>query len=67
MDMEFARNAISFDANKMYELLLDKLDKRKYSIDKLQELLTIKSLDDFYSFVTLDSNVNVFLNKYTIL
>ena len=55
--------AISFDANKMYELLLDKLDKRKYSIDKLQELLTIKSLDDFYSFVTLDSNVNVFLNK----
>ncbi len=54
--------AISFDVNKMYELLLDKLDKRKYSIDKLQDILKIKNLGDFFSFVNLDSDVNVFLS-----
>ncbi len=54
--------AISFDVNKMYELLLDKLDRRKYNIDKLQDLLKIKNLEDFFSFVKLDSNVNVFLS-----
>lgn len=54
--------AISFDVNKMYELLLDKLDKRKYNIDKLQDILKIKNLGDFFSFVNLDSDVNVFLS-----
>lgn len=54
--------AISFDAKKMYEQLLDKLDKRKYNIEKLKDLLSINNLDDYYSFVTLDSTVNVFLN-----
>lgn len=54
---------IAFDVEKMYELLLDRLDKRTYSEKKLKDILSINSIDDFYDFITYKSNINVFDNN----
>lgn len=53
--------AISFDANKMYNLLLDKLDGRSYNIEKLHDYLKIETIEDFLDFVCQASTKNVFL------
>lgn len=54
---------IAFDVEKMYELLLDRLDKRTYSEKKLKDILSINSIDDFYDFITLESDINLFNNN----
>ena len=51
---------ISFDEMKMYELLLEKLDGRRYNRQKLKERLQISSADDFMEFITQSSAVNLF-------
>lgn len=52
--------AISFDADKMYNLLLDKLDGRSYNIEKLHDFLKIETIEDFLDFVCQISSKNVF-------
>lgn len=42
---------VLFDKNKMYDLLLDHLDGRSFNEYKLDDLLNINSLEDFYNFV----------------
>lgn len=54
---------ITFDVEKMYELLLDRLDKRTYSENKLKDILSINSIDEFYDFITLKSDINLFNNN----
>lgn len=51
---------ITLDTNRMYNLLLDKLDGRSYSIDKLHNSLNISTIDDFLDFVCQKSPANVF-------
>ena len=51
---------ITLDTNRMYNLLLDKLDGRSYSIDKLHNSLNINTIDDFLDFVCQKSPANVF-------
>ena len=51
---------ITLDTNKMYNLLLDQLDGRSYSLDKLHNLLNINTIDDFLDFVCQKSPANVF-------
>ncbi|OAV75126.1 putative ATPase [Bacteroidales bacterium Barb7] len=49
---------VLFDSNKMYELLLQKLDGRSYSINKLKSILNISSLEDYYNFVMQSEGKN---------
>lgn len=51
---------ITLDTNKMYNLLLDQLDGRSYSLDKLHNLLNINTIDDYLNFVCQKSPANVF-------
>lgn len=51
---------IAFDEMKMYELLMEKLDGRRYSRQKLKERLQISSADDFINFMTQASTINLF-------
>ena len=51
---------VSIDTEKMYNLLLDKLDGRSYNIDRLSRLIGINTIDDFYRFVCQESSVHVF-------
>ena len=51
---------IAFDEMKMYELLMEKLDGRRYSRQKLKERLQISSADDFMNFMTQASTINLF-------
>ncbi len=51
---------VAFDEMKMYELLMDKLDGRRYNKQKLKERLQIRSADDFLNFITQSSTVNLF-------
>ncbi len=51
---------ITLDTNTMYNLLLDKLDGRSYSLDKLHNLLNINTIDDFLDYVCQKSSTNVF-------
>jgi ABC-type lipoprotein export system ATPase subunit len=51
---------VLFDSNKMYELLLSKLDGRSYSIGGLRQILKITSLEDFYNFIKQTRDNNLF-------
>lgn len=51
---------ITLDTEQMYNLLLDKLDGRSYTIEKLQQILKINSIESFYQFVQQVSQMNVF-------
>ena len=51
---------VAFDEKKMYDLLLEKLDGRRYNWQKLKERLRISSADDFMEFITQSSAVNLF-------
>jgi ABC-type lipoprotein export system ATPase subunit len=53
---------ISFDKDNMYNLLLRGLDGRSYNIEKLQSLLAIDTIDDFYSFICQTGTINAFSN-----
>lgn len=55
--------SISFDAKRMYNLLLDKLDGRSYNEDKLHRILNIETIDDFYDFICQTTDNNVFNNE----
>lgn len=55
---------ISFDCNRLYDLLLQKLDGRSYNIEKLKNTLQIETLDDYYDFITQkDGKVTTFDNS----
>ena len=51
---------IHFDSYKMYSLLLEKLDGRSYNEEKIKKILNIETLDDFYSFISQDTDHNIF-------
>lgn len=51
---------ISFDKEKMYNLLLSKLDGRSYNIEKLEQLLSIKTIEDYYNFICQTGTLNAF-------
>ena len=51
---------ISFDKEKMYNLLLSKLDGRSYNIEKLEQLLSIKTIEDYYNFICQTGSLNAF-------
>lgn len=51
---------IAFDEEKMHQLLLEKLDGRRYSRQKLKDRLQINSSEDFLNFITQVSPVNLF-------
>lgn len=59
MDVEAT---ICFDKEKMYNLLLRGLDGRSYNIEKLQSLLAIETIDDFYNFICQTGTINAFSN-----
>lgn len=52
------RVEIAFDEEKMYEMLLEELDRRRHK--KIKERLQISSADDFFQFITQKSAVNLF-------
>lgn len=54
---------IHFDEKKMYSLLLEKLDGRSYNEEKLSKILQLKTIEDFYSFITQSSEHNIFNPK----
>lgn len=49
-DLEVFVN-VKFDSSKMYSLLLDELDGRRYNEEKLRNILNIENLTDFYDFI----------------
>ena len=51
---------IAFDEGKMHQLLLEKLDGRRYSRQKLKDRLQINTSEDFLNFITQVSPVNLF-------
>ena len=51
---------ITFDKDKMYDLLLNGLDGRSFSLEKLQQILSIATIDDFYNFVCQTGTINAF-------
>lgn len=53
---------ISFDKEKMYNMLLRGLDGRSYNIEKLQSLLSIETIDDFYNFTCQTGTTSTFSN-----
>ena len=54
--------SIQFDASTMYQLLMQKLDGRSYSIEKLHNnYLNIDTIDDFYNFIQqTEGHPNIF-------
>lgn len=54
---------VTIDTEQMYNLLLEKLDGRSYNIEKLSQLIGIKTVEDFYSFVCQESSVHVFSSQ----
>ena len=54
---------VTIDTEKMYNLLLDKLDGRSYNLDKLKQLIDIKTVNDFYRFVCQEASDHVFSSK----
>ena len=51
---------ITFDKDKMYDLLLNGLDGRSFNLEKLQQILSIATIDDFYNFVCQTGTINAF-------
>ncbi|MDR1975941.1 MAG: AAA family ATPase [Campylobacteraceae bacterium] len=51
---------ISFNAEKMYQLLLEKLDRRSWSKEKLENTLNVSNLDKYIDFIKQASDPNAF-------
>jgi prefoldin subunit 5 len=53
---------IHFDADTMYQIVMQKLDGRRYSTEKLyKDYLKIRTLDDFYNFIQqAEGHLNIF-------
>lgn len=58
-DLEVFVN-VRFDSSKMYSLLLEELDGRRYNEEKLRNILNIENLIDFYDFILQSNNNNIF-------
>lgn len=57
---------INFDTNRLYSLLMDKLDGRSFNVDKLKsDLLKINSIDSFFAFIKQDGRGGIFENQIT--
>lgn len=54
---------VTIDTDKLYNLLLDKLDGRSYNLDKLRQLIGIETVNDFYRFVCQETSGHVFSSK----
>ena len=54
---------VTIDTEKLYNLLLDKLDGRSYNLDKLRQLIGVETVNDFYRFVCQETPGNVFNQK----
>ena len=54
---------VTIDTEKMYNLLLDKLDGRSYNLEKLEKLIGIETVDDFYKFVCQETSEHVFSSQ----
>lgn len=54
---------VTIDTEKLYNLLLDKLDGRSYNLDKLRQLIGVETVNDFYRFVCQETPGNVFSSK----
>jgi DNA repair ATPase RecN len=53
---------INFDKEKMYQLLMIKLDGRTWSEEKLERTLQISNLDNYYNFIKQTTTINTFSN-----
>lgn len=51
---------VIFDKDKLYSLLIDRLDGRSYSIEKLQNIIGINTIDDFFDFICQKREVHAF-------
>lgn len=51
---------VFIDTNKMYNILLEKLDGRSFNLEKLHQLLGIDTIQEFYDFVGQNTEKNVF-------
>lgn len=54
---------VTIDTEKMYSLLLDKLDGRSYNIEKLSHLIDINTVDDYFRFVCQEGSVHAFSSQ----
>lgn len=60
------RVEIQINIEEMYSLLLDKLDRRRYSIKRLQETLKIDTLESYYRFIVNEGEKNAFSDDVDI-
>lgn len=51
---------VLFDKDKLYSLLIDRLDGRSYSIEKLQNIIGINTMDDYFDFICQKREVHTF-------
>ena len=51
---------VIFDKDKLYSLLIDRLDGRSYSIEKLQNIIGINTMDDYFDFICQKRDVHTF-------
>lgn len=51
---------VIFDKDKLYSLLIDRLDGRSYSIEKLQNIIGINTMDDYFDFICQKREVHTF-------
>jgi hypothetical protein len=54
---------INFDTEKMYNLLMSKLDGRSWNTEKLARSLNINSLEDYLNFIKQTTDTNTFSNE----
>lgn len=51
---------INFDTEKMYQLLMQKLDGRSWNTEKLERTLNINNLEEYFNFIKQTSATNTF-------
>ncbi len=51
---------VIFDKDKLYSLLIDRLDGRSYSIEKLQNIIGINTMADYFDFICQKREVHTF-------
>ena len=54
---------INFNTEKMYQLLMNKLDGRTWNEEKLGRTLQISNLDSYYHFIKQTTTINTFSNE----
>jgi DNA repair ATPase RecN len=54
---------INFDTEKMYQLLMQKLDGRSWNTEKLKQILNINNLEDYVSFIKQTAEINTFSDQ----